>query len=86
MNTEERLLADGGGEWFLYLTPDGRYIVRYTREFYMNRAGLLPAFNTADMQMEQEVSPEEAYEVWLDIKEYYGSGAVDCSAFDDKGR
>ena len=73
MDNRDILLADGGGEWFLFRTRDNRYVVRYTKEFYMRRSGLVPSFDINNPVMEEEVSEEEARAVWQDIRDYYGT-------------
>ena len=73
MDDRDILLADGGGEWFLYKTPGGAYYVRYTKEFYMRRSGLVPSFDVNRLPLTEEVSEEEAREIWQDIRDYYGT-------------
>ena len=73
MDKGDILLADGGGEWFLYKTSQNKYVVRYTKEFYMRRGGMLPSFDIGSLVMEEEVSEDEAKEIWRDIRDYYGT-------------
>ena len=70
------LIANAFDEYYIYRDTKGQFFIRYTPDFYMRNAKIIPEFNIYDMKEFETISYEEALEYVEDIKNYYGKSSV----------
>lgn len=70
------LIANAFDEYYLYRDIKGRYFIKYTPDFYMRNAKILPEFNIHEMKEFEEISFTEALDYVEEIRNYYGKSSV----------